>query len=173
MEVLKQLLGRLHPLIVHLPIGFIILGFLVQWYDRKTKAYNNLIPLIYLWAGLSAIFACITGYLQYIGEGYSFVSVKWHLWSGIATAIFAFIMYAKLKGMNAVKIVAKIPVLLFTILFFILISYTGHQGGTITHGEDYLIEPLPNAIKSTLGFETFEEKVIALNDDNWKKAFTL
>ncbi len=45
MDVIKQLLGRLHPLIVHLPIGFIILGLLLQWYDRKTRSHTKIIGL--------------------------------------------------------------------------------------------------------------------------------
>ena len=46
MDVLKQLLGRIHPLIVHLPIGFIILGFLLQWYDRKRNEYSEVIAFV-------------------------------------------------------------------------------------------------------------------------------
>lgn len=170
MDVLKQLLGRLHPLIVHLPIGFILLGLLLKWYDRKRLEHQKVIPLVFFWGGISAILACITGYLQYLGEGYAFETVKWHLWSGIATALFSFLIYAKLKGNKAVDFLAKTPASVFPILFFILISFTGHQGGNITHGEDYLVEPLPNAIKSALGFETFEEKEIALTDENWEEA---
>lgn len=170
MDVLKQLLGRLHPLLVHLPIGFIILGLLLQWYDRKKAEYVKVIPLIYFWAGISAVLACITGYFQYQGEGYTFDSVKLHLWSGIATALFSFLMYAKLKELKTVDFLSKIPLLGLSVIFFILISFTGHQGGNITHGEDYLIEPLPNSIKSALGFETYEEKKIVLNDENWQDA---
>ncbi|MFD0798664.1 c-type cytochrome domain-containing protein [Maribacter chungangensis] len=170
MEIIKQLLGRLHPLIVHLPIGFILLGLLLQWHDRKTKQYNILIALVYKWAGISAVFACITGYLQYLGEGYAFDTVKWHLWSGIATALFSFLMYAKLAKLNAMATFAKIPISTFSIVFFILLSYTGHQGANLTHGEDFLVEPLPNNIKSVLGFETFEERAIALNEENWEEA---
>ena len=170
MDVLKQLLGRLHPLIIHLPIGFIILGLLLQWYDRKRLAHSHVIPLVFLWGGISATLACSTGYLQYLGEGYAFDSVKWHLWSGIGTAVFAFLMYAKLKGLKAFDFLARLPIEALSIVFFILISYTGHQGGAITHGEDYLIEPLPNAFKSALGFETFEEKKIVLNEENWESA---
>jgi len=170
MDVLKQLLGRLHPLIVHLPIGFILLGLLLKWYDHKRLEYQKVIPLIFLWGGISAVLACITGYMQYLGEGYAFDTVKWHLWSGIATALFSFLIYAKLKGMKAVDFLAKTPAVLLPILFLILISFTGHQGGTITHGENYLVEPLPNSVKSAMGIETFEAKEIALTDDNWEEA---
>jgi len=170
MDILKQLLGRLHPLVVHLPVGFIILGLLLQAYDRKQKQYISVIALIYLWAGFSAILACITGYLQYLGEGYSFDSVKLHLWSGIATALFSFLMWARLKKFSLVDFLSKVPILLLSVVFFGLISFTGHQGGNITHGADYLVEPLPNSIKSALGYEVFEEKEIILTDENWENA---
>ena len=170
MDVLKQLLGRLHRLIVHLPIGFILLGLLLKWYDRKRLEHQNVIPLIFFWGGISAVLACITGYLQYLGEGYSFETVKWHLWSGIATALFSFLIYAKLKGMKSVVFLSKTPAILLPLLFLILISFTGHQGGNITHGENYLVEPLPNSFKSVLGIETFEAKKIALTNENWEEA---
>jgi uncharacterized membrane protein len=168
MDILKQLLGRLHPLVVHLPVGFIILGLLLQVYDRKQKQYTSVIALVYLWAGFSAILACITGYLQYLGEGYSFDSVKLHLWSGIATALFSFIMWARIKRFSLVDFLSKVPIFLLSLLFFGLISFTGHQGGNITHGSDYLVEPLPNSIKSALGYEVFEEKEIILTEENWE-----
>ncbi len=134
MDVLKQLLGRLHPLIVHLPIGFIVLGLLLQWYDRKTGQYGKVIGIIYLWGGISAVLACITGYLQYLGEGYAFDTVKWHLWAGIATALFSFVMYARLGNRKPMDFLSRIPIVAFSIFFFVLISFTGHQGGNITHG---------------------------------------
>lgn len=170
MEIIKQLLGRLHPLIVHLPIGFILIGLLLQWYDRKRKEHQNVIPLIFKWGGISAVFACITGYLQYLGEGYAFDTVKWHLWAGIATALFSFILFAKLAGLKAMQTARKLPISVFSVFLFILLSYTGHQGGNITHGSDYLVEPLPNNFKSALGFETFEEKEIVLNEATWENA---
>ncbi len=170
MDLLKQLLGRLHPLLVHLPIGFIVLGLMLQYYDRKTEQYRKIIGLIYLWAGTTAVFTCITGYLQYLGEGYAFETVKWHLWVGIVTAVFSFLMYFKFQDSKKIKPLERIPILGFSIVVFILISFTGHLGGSITHGSDFLVEPLPNSVKSALGFETFEEKVIALDPENWENA---
>lgn len=170
MEILKQLLGRLHPLIVHLPIGFIILGLLLHRYDRKKKEFQKIVSLIYYWGGISAVLACVTGYLQYVGEGYAFDTVKWHLWSGIATASFSFLMFARVAELKILQAFRKIPISIFSILLFILISFTGHQGGNITHGADYLVEPLPNNIKNALGYETFEVKIITLNEENWEDA---
>lgn len=170
MDILKQLLGRLHPLIVHLPIGFIILGLLLQVYDRKRKQLGKVIATIYLWAGFAAVMACLTGYLQYQGEGFSYESVAWHLWSGIVTALFCFIMWLRLGEISLAKRLLNIPTAIFAGLIFILISFTGHQGGNITHGEDYLVEPLPNSLKAALGYEVFEEKEIVLSEEDWQNA---
>ncbi|MUH36247.1 hypothetical protein D9O36_10370 [Zobellia amurskyensis] len=170
MDILKQLLGRLHPLIVHLPIGFIIAGLLLQFLDRKQKEFTRVISIIYLWGGYFAVLACITGYLQYLGEGYAFDSIKIHLWSGIATALFSFVLWARLKAFSFVSLLTKVPVLFLSGLIFVLLSFTGHQGGNITHGEEYLVEPLPNSIKAALGYDVFEVKEISLTDDTWESA---
>lgn len=170
MEVLKQLLGRLHPLIVHLPIGFIILGLLLHYYDRKKRQFTKVIALSYLWAGISAVAACISGYLQYLAEGYSFDSVKLHLWTGIATALFSFVMWLRIEENKRISALLKVPLLYLSLAFFVLVSFTGHLGGTITHGEDYLVEPLPNSLKSALGYTVIEEKDILLTEENWETA---
>ncbi|MDO1513713.1 c-type cytochrome domain-containing protein [Maribacter confluentis] len=170
MDILKQLLGRLHPLVVHLPIGFIIAGLLLQLVERKKKEFTKVISLIYLWGAYVAVLACITGYLQYLGEGHSFNSVEIHLWSGIATALCCFILWARLATVSFAAMLQKIPVLVISGLLFVLISFTGHQGGNITHGEDYLVEPLPNTLKAALGYTVFEEKEIILSETDWESA---
>ncbi|MGW9683986.1 c-type cytochrome domain-containing protein [Flagellimonas sp. 2504JD1-5] len=168
MDILKQFLGRLHPLLVHLPIGFIILGLLLQWYDRKIHAYNKIIALIFLWAGICSAFTCVTGYLQFLSEGYTFDSVKWHLWLGIVTTLFCFLMYFKIAERSFLTMLKRFSILPFSILLFVLISFTGHLGGDITHGKGYLLEPFPNSVKSFFGQEIFEEKTIELTEENWE-----
>lgn len=170
MEVLKQLLGRLHPILVHLPIGFLILGLLLIWHDRRKKELSKVLPLIFLWGFISALLACITGYLQYLGEGYAFETVKWHLWLGMGTALFSLMIYVRLAPAWSLNWLQKIPLLMLSSVFFVLISITGHQGGLITHGEDYLVEPLPHSVKLALGIPTFEEMPIALTEENWEEA---
>ena len=107
MDILSQLLGRLHPLIVHLPIGFLVLGVLLYWTDRKTKQYTGLLATLFLWAGLVSVLACISGFLLYQNEGYSFDTVKGHLWFGIITAVFCFALYLKWKS-DSVAVLQKV-----------------------------------------------------------------
>ena len=168
MEILKQLLGRLHPIVVHLPIGFLLLGVFLIWIDRKKKEHYKVLPLIFLWGFISAVLACITGYLQYLGEGYAFETVKWHLWLGMGTALFSLLIYLRLASAWPIPWLKKIPILALSFVFFALISITGHKGGKITHGEEYLVEPLPNSVKSALGISIFEEKPIELTEENWQ-----
>lgn len=168
MEVIKQLLGRLHPLLVHLPIGFIIFGLLVLWWDRKKKQYQKVIEIVFLWSGIIGIITCISGYFLYTSEGYKWNTIKWHLWFGIATTLFAFLMHFRIQDSKLVVFLKRIPIVALSITLLLLVSSTGHLGGNITHGEDYLTEPLPNGIKKALGIATYEKQEIILDEKNWK-----
>ena len=170
MEVIQQLIGRLHPLVVHLPIGFIIAALLLQWYDRKNKEWSKIIGLLFQWAFIFATIACISGYLLYKGEGYSFDTVKFHLWLGIVTALFSLLMYLRLTASSKIEFIKRVPVVLLSFSLLFLISFTGHLGGNITHGSDYLIEPLPNSIKSLLGVGPEVYEPPTLQEENWEEA---
>lgn len=167
MNILMQLIGRLHPIVVHLPIGFIIFGFIIYLYDRKSNQLTKVISWSFLWGGISAVIACVSGYLLYQTEGFAFGTVKLHLWLGILTAIFCFIVYTRIR--KPLPFLNKIKPIAFYLFSIMLISYTGHLGGSITHGEEYLLEPLPNGIKRTLGITVYEEQEIALNRESWEE----
>lgn len=170
MEVIQQLLGRLHPLVVHLPIGFIVTALLLQWTDRRENKLEGIIIRIFLWGFIAAVLACISGYLLYLGEGYSFDTVKYHLWTGVVTALFSLLMYLRLREPSGLNFLRRLPVVLFSFTLLFLISATGHLGGTITHGPDYLLEPLPQGIKTALGIRPDMNRIPVLNEDNWEMA---
>ena len=65
------LLGRFHPLIIHLPIGFIVLGVLIELNKNNLKWSKEALQFIFFWASITGIFSIITGYFQYQKEGYS------------------------------------------------------------------------------------------------------
>ena len=165
MDFIYDLIGRFHPLFVHLPIGFIIIGLMLDFFFRNKKEHTPVLRFVFLWAFITSNFSIITGYLQYDREGYAWESVQWHLIMGILTMIFCLLFYLKLKYV-AFRILPKN--FLFAGLSISLLI-TGHLGGNITHGSDHLIEPLPPEIKGFLGLEG-QNDLIELDPENYRNA---
>jgi uncharacterized membrane protein len=138
---ITQLLGRLHPLILHLPIGILAIAFLMAWMGRKPK-YQNLHPAIglSLLVGMcSAIFAAGSGYFLSLEGGYNEDMLWQHKWLGIATAVVSVIVYVLFRREEA-KASSGLFFPVFGVLM-LLLSVTGHIGGSLTHGSDFLTEP--------------------------------
>lgn len=119
-------------MLVHLPIGVLLLGALFQFLSQKEK-YQSLASAvgISLFIGmLSAITSCISGYLLSGTGDYDEGLIFNHQWSGIALAIISIVAwYLNWKGKQITWITA---------LMVFMIVLTGHFGGSITHGSDYL-----------------------------------
>ncbi len=127
-------LGHLHPLIVHLPIGFLLLAALLHLLSHHHR-YAHLVravPFILLLGFISAVFSCLFGLLLARGGDYDADQLEKHKLAGIALAVFSGVLYLLAR---------KIPARLFTFLLLamaVLVSYSGHLGGGLTHGADYL-----------------------------------
>jgi uncharacterized membrane protein len=123
-------MGTFHPLIVHLPIGILLLNALLVFLSKREK-YAHLtaaIPLILLLGAISSMVACATGWFLSQNGGYTEGVLSYHKWTGIATAAASFALYFSKKYYNQ----------WLWALLVIGISITGHFGGTLTHGENYL-----------------------------------
>jgi uncharacterized membrane protein len=125
-------IGRFHPLLVHLPIGILLFTIVLQWLSTKEKwaALQAVIPLGYLLGAASAILSSITGYLLGSAGEYDETVLNLHQWMGILTAFTSIAGYLFSHNQQNLKYIA------FSIL--VLVSITGHLGGTLTHGEGYL-----------------------------------
>jgi len=134
-----EFLGHLHPVLVHLPIGILLLACLFLWLSRKEKYsyFQSSIPVILLMGTISACATCITGYLLSGSGEYDEDLVQLHQWMGISVAVFSAAIYVLYKKNKLVS--WQIPIAVF---FTILILITGHLGGSLTHGSDYLTKPL-------------------------------
>ena len=133
-----EFLGHFHPLLVHLPLGILLIGLVLQWMSRKNK-YASLIPaipVILLAGSFTAFASCITGYLLSISDDYDKSLVSWHMWMGIGVALFSLMLYAKEKN-PAFAVNKK----LLSIALLLMLMITGHLGGSLTHGSDYLTKP--------------------------------
>ena len=159
MDFLFDLLGRFHPLVVHLPIGFLILGWMMWVFDRKAQKHQKIIRFAFFWGTLSTLIAVFTGTVQYVREGYPWEDVQGHLILGIATFLFSFLMYLKLKGF---AIVDRFSQSFLGYALLIVLFITGHLGGNLTHGKDHLTAPLPDDFKEVLGLEVPARTLVLL-----------
>jgi uncharacterized membrane protein len=131
--------GRLHPLLVHLPIGLITGAVLFDVWRRLRPVKDRDDALIFIWvlAAISAIFSGLTGYVRANGDGYAEELLSAHRLGGILLAIVTSIVaLLHLFGRMLFRYRILQPVL--STGTFALLIYTGHGGGSLTHGADYL-----------------------------------
>jgi len=136
---IPDLIGRFHPILVHLPIGILLLGCLFQLLTSNTKfsALKPAVPLIYLLGGLGAVFSSVSGYLLSQSGDYDSNMVGIHQWLGISVSVISLLVYTMYKKQ------AKEGVLnLVAVILIVLITITGHYGGSLTHGSDYISSAL-------------------------------
>jgi mono/diheme cytochrome c family protein/uncharacterized membrane protein len=132
---MQHLLGPFHPVLVHLPIGILLLACLFQWLVLR-DAYKKLEPAIGIalfWGMVFAILSCITGFMLSRTGDYEGDLVSNHQWAGIWVAIVSIVQYYLYKRSVNAGFARWLALILF-----ILIIITGHLGGSLTHGSDYL-----------------------------------
>jgi mono/diheme cytochrome c family protein len=130
---ISEVIGRLHPVLVHLPIGILLLAGLFQLLALKPKyaGVHAATSIALFWGMIAAIASCISGYLLSQSGDYDEELVDKHKWSAFATAFVSIIAYLFNRWEN---VFAKWAILLMVIGIII----TGHLGGSLTHGTDYL-----------------------------------
>ncbi len=140
-----QLLGRLHPLLVHFPIGLLVVALFLELFTIRGKknglreGINWMVYLGAIFASLSALF----GWLLRSQEDYSGDLVDNHQYTGIATAVIAAVTALILKNALKKEVVKLGAYRFMLIITVVLLSIAGHLGASLTHGEDYLTAVIP------------------------------
>jgi len=132
-----EFLGKFHPLLVHLPIGFLLLLAALEWLVlrpgwKELATANRVILLLTIPASLASV---ICGWLLAVDGGYDANALFWHRWlgTGVAVAVIALWVIRQRGWMTAYRRS------LFATL--VLLTVASHFGGSITHGSDYLAWP--------------------------------
>lgn len=139
--------GRFHPLVLHLPIGILLLVFLMECY-RKFKQRTDLTAAIefgLFWAAVSAVISAALGYLLSLEGGYETDLLFWHQWSGIGLALNSVFLYFLFQKNHRFYF----PGFILTLA---LLAFAGHQGGQLTHGSHFLKEHQPKSLSSWLAW---------------------
>lgn len=143
MDLITAFFGRFHPLLVHLPIGILFLAFLFECLSlsERHKMIRSAVQPALFWGSIFAIASAITGFFLRKEGGYEENLATLHQNAGIATAVLSLTVYVlrrrfKFWIINHRK--RKQARILLFIPLILLLSVTGHLGGSLTHGEDYL-----------------------------------
>ncbi|WP_336518028.1 DUF1549 domain-containing protein [Pollutibacter soli] len=132
-------LGRLHPMIVHFPIGLLIIAFVLELIasKKKTTKYLPSIKILVAAGALSSLISVAFGFMLANSGDYSGDLLTYHQWSGIATTILALLSWFAYSKFSVPmqKLLSGITV--------IAVILVGHFGASMTHGENFLTEALP------------------------------
>ncbi len=133
-SLMTSFIGHFHPVLVHLPIGILLLAILFEFLSRREKygSLTSAVELSWLLGGITAAFSCVTGYILSLSGEYEGDTLTQHQYLGISVAVVSFLAFY-LKKKNKIKFYGA------TVFATALgVTITGHLGGTLTHGSDYL-----------------------------------
>ncbi|MDH5608455.1 MAG: hypothetical protein OEY56_03165 [Cyclobacteriaceae bacterium] len=155
--------GRFHPLVVHLPIGFLLLAMVFEILSyRKKAALDEAIAYALLLGAGSGVASVLFGLMLASDGGYQASSLQVHKWMGIITTLIAGIVYVlKVKSVSSPGISRAYRVGLFLLLPGLL--GTGHYGGNLTHGSDYLFEHAPEPVRKLAGLKPQRIRITSLD----------
>ncbi|MEZ4968631.1 MAG: DUF2231 domain-containing protein [Flavobacteriaceae bacterium] len=141
-----QLLGRLHPMVVHFPIGLLVVALFLEFLTLggKRPGLREGINWMICLGAVFALLAAVLGWLLRTHDDYVGDLVQFHQNAGIATAILAFVTYILLRNTLTGRLANFIYYRVGLFLTVILLVVAGHLGASLTHGEDYLASVLPN-----------------------------
>ena len=160
-------IGRFHPLMVHLPIGIFMLGYVLEllWQTRFQDLVSSrkVIIITYILGLLAGILAAVTGWLLSFSNDYGIEALHDHKQLGILTlVVMLFVIIYQIKGpktKGAYKLAGST-------IAIVLISFTGHFGGNLTHGSNYLVKYGPDILKDHT--QDAYERLSGMNPDSLK-----
>ncbi len=150
---LQLFFGRLHPLVVHLPIGFLLLALFLEGASRIRRfvRVRHSVPLALVVSAGSAIMAVAFGTLLAAGGGYDGSTVLWHKRLGIGVAVACVAATALWYGASTRRGVALRRAYELSLFVAVaLLMAAGHLGGTLTHGPEFLAEYMPEGARSAM-----------------------
>jgi uncharacterized membrane protein len=150
---ITQFFGRFHPLIIHIPIGLILLVPVLELAGAAApRAHLRATTQFVLWlATFGALAAAFDGWLLAWSGGYRGALVTRHLWGGIGVAILC-LATAWMRGIAARRqsegrLHGRAYAFLLVALLGLL-TWTSDQGGKITHGDNFLVQYMPGRLRT-------------------------
>ena len=155
-----SIIGRVHPLILHIPIGLAV-GLLL-FSSLKTKveslSYDILLEYLLLFLAFTGVLSAFAGLILSFEKGYDAETLQNHKYTGIGLSLLLYLIYDfrnKIFG-------SKVGTNLTLAISLLAIGIVGHLGGNITHGEDFLFgekaEKVPDTVFDKFVYPILDQK---------------
>ena len=150
--------GRFHPVFLHLPIGMLILVFLMEIQSLFVGQHaRTLMPLV-----ATVTFSCLAAVLGYVlmrANTYPADAINSHFFSGVAfTVALIWTLFFKARVSSTRK--GQGIYWFFLLLSISLMGATGHYGGLITHGDPFDDAPWVKTSQSLKSPKKIDERLI-------------
>jgi uncharacterized membrane protein len=158
---MAKFIGRFHPVLLHLPIGMLLLVLVLETgrLFSKDKAGSST-QVAMFFAAASAVVAVLLGFVLYYSMpgDYGTELAERHLNGGI---IFACGTVAAFVVKVWVDVARGRGAWLYWVLLLAstgIMGFASHDGASLTHGEDYLTRYAPDPIRKMMGLPVKEDK---------------
>jgi uncharacterized membrane protein len=158
---MAKFIGRFHPVLLHLPIGMLLLVLALETgrlFSKRKPGSSTQVAMFF--AAASAVVAVLLGFVLYYSMpgDYGTELAERHLNGGI---IFACGTVAAFVVKVWVDVAQGRGAWFFWVLLLAssgVMGYASHDGASLTHGEDYLTKYAPNEVRKLIGLPIKEEK---------------
>lgn len=138
-----QVTGRMHPLWLHFPIALLIAATLAEYHltsqpSSEKKILTGWADALLLMASLTAPLTAVMGWFLSQEPGYENDVLDRHRWSGLMVSLLAYTWYAGRTWWRK----NRFATWMIAVGNLSGVVLAGHFGAVITHGADYLWEPL-------------------------------
>ena len=140
-----QFLGRFHPLLVHLPIGMLVLLPCLELAGTTRPGLREGAGFVLHLTLAAGAITLVLGISLAYGSGVMGATVTRHMWGGIALLIELLMCVTVRPAWISGQLQRVYPALLTVSL--LTLTWTAHQGGSLTHGGGYLTLYMPGALK--------------------------
>lgn len=139
-------LGNLHLLLLHLPVGFVVVAVLLEWWTRRDEAGRAMVERVLAANAFFSILTAAAGLVLAEQGDYPELALGRHRWAGVICAVL---------GVLAWWLRARRGVLAGRVGMGLALAGTvvaGHLGATLTHGDELFAWSRPAAaVASVVG----------------------
>lgn len=150
----RPFLGPFHSLVLHYPIGFLTLAVILEIYGRfkPSPELRAIIRFVICLSFGSGLVAASLGWMRAATGGYEFQAVEAHRLFGLAVPT---VMVATLVAERVMRRRQEAGLSVWVYRGFLglslaLLIVTGHLGGNLTHGANFLVEHAPGFLKDII-----------------------